>query len=349
MSRNSEKTRLHPARRRALDPYRLPLLQWCVEHRGDLPDEPCEIRIEGRPFVVDPPELALLRRLQTWDDPRSRDRWEMLSQWVALQAKCTEDLQRLAVSPEEGRAPTYSFQAELMLDYAIGIALINEMQEIVHGAVGGGSMEQAREFSNLRHRMQRWLQEVRDAIAESERLRAQDLSSVLTTLDRRTGPAPRELSEPAGAAVDRPVRRERHREQARKRRARRTPEATLTRHLVQALIVAVGVGVIVTGLPDRSGVTPLDPGEFDRIEAVVGCVSRPTSLFLRADRGMWERLGDEGREELLADVAQVASDHRYTGVLLEDADGRPLAQWLSLRGGRVLSAGETQEASGVPE
>ena len=48
--------------------------------------------------------------------------------------------------------------------------------------------------------------------------------------------------------------------------------------------------------------------------------------------GAWESLSQAGRDELLKNLAGLARDFSYNGMLIRTSEGRPVANWLNVGG-----------------
>jgi hypothetical protein len=263
-----------------------------------------------------------------------------LAEGFALLAKSADDLTKLIRVSNEGEL--YTAQAQLMLDYALGMALLGEMQKRVDGFVAAGEVAQAKALSGLRHRLSYALYEVNREIADSERKRAETLYACLTD----EADVPRSREAPASTAslmagVDERPRAKRRRPRKRKaatERAGLTGTSLLAIALGGAAVLWLGQFVVPRAL--RAEPTMLDRVAFSDIDEVRSVEARPPSLFLQVDDGTWSELSEAERRAVVQRVSRKLARHDYRGALIETTQGRPVAQWLATRGISLLDAVE---------
>ena len=117
----------HPRYQRALQPY-LKKLQAINTDSGSAPDQPVALKIGERKLRLSPWEKA--RIAEFFDKEAGDTDWSVLvAHGSALIAKAMVDVERLRRDPTS--SVFYALQAELMLDSAIGAALMKEIRELV--------------------------------------------------------------------------------------------------------------------------------------------------------------------------------------------------------------------------
>jgi hypothetical protein len=331
-----QSSRGHTARQTALASYLEQIEGWRVEHPEPPLHQSTEIALGGGKLFLEGPEVGLIVQPTP---PGACD----LAEGFALLAKSADDLTQLMRVSNEGEL--YTAQAKLMLDYALGMALMGETQNRVEGFVAAGDVAQAKALSRLRHRLSYALYEVNREIADSERKRAETLFACLTdetdeTDARRSHEVPASIAKARVGVDERPGLRDRRRRR-RKAAAKRTG-LTGTSFLAIAL---GGAAILWLGqfvVPRALNVEPpiLDRSAFSGIAGVRSVEARPPSLFLQVDDNTWSELSETERRGVVQRVSRKLARHDYRGALIETTQGRPVAQWLADRGTSLLDSVE---------
>jgi hypothetical protein len=263
---------------------------------------------------------------------------------VALKMKIASDRARLRQVLTVRSHDLYIAQAELMLNAAMGMALMREIQHAIDEEVRCGRMAPAKQWNELKNDLNGAVAATRRMLADSERQWAEALSDTMT--DR-----PRD----ADVALDRyaPLMQQlavEERERERLARARSRAREALaklpsrTELLVAALAVTTAIWLGFVKLPDHfaTGLPALTVEDFPRNDGFLEVVARPPSLYATIDGDIWHGLDQDSRRHLVRTVSSVLLTFGYSGVHLKTEDGRPVAQWLLQNGVTLIEKDETR-------
>ena len=165
-----------PQRERALGPYLEKLRSW--NEAGGEPadlDRSARIRVGKHAVTVRPWERARIRDAFRPGDGAAP--WtRLLAQGIALLTKTLVDVGQLQRNPHMPLEEMYRVQAELMLDTAIGMALLRETQDAIDGLVFSGSVEEAKQLSEFRNKVARTVNGIKRLLSETERKQAENIA-----------------------------------------------------------------------------------------------------------------------------------------------------------------------------
>lgn len=295
---------------------------------------------------------------------------------TALLAKCDEDLTRLQQLGEQSAELLYAAQAALMLDTAIGSALVRETQQRIDDLLKSGALDEARNLSRFHHVLRNTVFGVRKSIDGEAREQAESLadqmtmrggalaaepgstdaerdrSSIRDDARRSTGPATQaDATHPESAP-----RTESWVERRAKRRTERGAKpsgvaVSSSARMARTRLLAVGFLVscllwLAGWLPDarRNRRPPFPRPTGDAASVVVRIDDRAPSLFVFVDGRAWRELGESGEEELVRELSRLAATRGYSGLLLRDERGLPVARWH--RGDDVVLLAKVEETPG---
>jgi hypothetical protein len=281
------------------------------------------------------------------DDPPGLAR--SVAHALALREKVLADKARLATCGEHGSRELYTVQAELMLDTAMGTAILREMQAVVDGLVQQGALDLAKQLNGLCHEARGWVARASKSIAESERERAQRLAATL-------GDRAQERREVSVRACEKRLaralaeQRSRMRREARLRRRAREALAKLpSRTEVLTLVLGLALAVWLLGihLPGnaRGVVPPVTAADLPRAEVFTLVEARPPSLYLTVDGAAWERFSQDKRTLVIENVSAAIAPVGYHGIHVATEHGRPVARWLERGGVRLIDEPEADPAA----
>ena len=331
---------------------RQPALDAYVErlHRQFAESEAASLRegidVAGLRVVVEPWVAEAIRDSLAFGlggDPQS----VLLTQAIALRMKIVEDASHLK---RELSAPTrqlYVLQAELMLDTAITMALLREIQQTIDDEVRAGHLERAKQWTQLKNSMNGAATGLKSMLADSERRRAdvltedltdQPATAAATVTPRRYEPLMQEL---AAQETERRKLARAH------RRARQTLDhlPSRTELLVACLAIAVAGWLGFVKLPEhfKPPLHVLAVKDFPRSDGFLEIEARPPSLYITLDSATWSALSRDERLHQVRTVSSVLLTNDYTGVWLRNEEGRPVAQWLLGSGVQLLEQNEVRE------
>jgi hypothetical protein len=333
-----------PRRIRALEPYLARLRSW-----NEAPDAgPAQIRVGTRAVRVESWERRLLREEPTAGGSGRDDMAGLLAQGLALVAKSLVDLQRLSDAGGHHAVDLFALQADLMLDAAIGIALLRELQVTVDTLVRGGRVEDARRITEFRNRLNRLVAEVKNTISDSERRRAETLSGGLgggDALGRLAAEIDAHVVQERAAQEKQEQEtpsRSRWRPWAR-RRLRRAGNAlrivvpSRTSVLAAGVVMAAAVWVGLVAVPSAV-VRARDPRPVAvlRTGPILGVDARAPSVYVTVEAVAWDTLGESERLRAMHDLVRGVPSEDWSGVFVRTSDGRPVARWLRSAGIALL-------------
>lgn len=339
-----------PQRERALNPYLEKLRAW-NEAGSDAAElnRPARIRVGERAVTIRPWERARIREAFGADE-RAAPAWaSLLAQGVALLTKSMVDVEQLRRDPHLPLETMYRLQAELMLDTAIGMALLRETQDAIDQLVFSGDVEQAKQLSEFRHKLARVVNEIKRLLSASEQEQAASLSGSPAAKLSRPGSGSQDALERLAGALEAAEDRPTGWSAIRKRR-RHIPTSVVmpvrvpnrTEVLGVLLFLTLAAWVMFVRVPAELVERPRQltrwatsrPDLFERFEA------RPPSLFVTLAPGAWESLARTDRREILKNLAAVAKDSGYRGVHVRTGEGRPVGRWLEVSGFAEIEQGE---------
>jgi hypothetical protein len=255
-----------------------------------------------------------------------------------------------AVDPAEEQL--YALQADLMLDTAIGMALLREMQKAQDDLVRDGEVALAKRLSKFQHKMRNALSDVKKMIGESEQERAELISDNLTDQPRQESVSldGMLLDRAASKAAEDYEQAKFKSRAAEKARAALTKLPSRTNILMYAFALTLAIWLGAVKLPQLIAIEPpaLTKSDFPQAAAFLEVRAKLPSVFIEVDAAAWREMDEPRRIALVEMTGEVLDNSGYSGALLRTERGRPLAQWMR-SGGAVLieeteSAGETTQA-----
>jgi hypothetical protein len=372
-----------PNRLRALEPYLQKLRRWNDDSgvQDGTIERAARIRVGARTLSVGAWERIQIQVAFREEMSATRDAARLMALAVALLTKSYVDVERFNAHERSAATDFYALQAELMLDSAIGASLLQETQTLVDALVIAGKVEEAKKVSEFRHKLHGVVGEVKKIIADSEAALAEELGlgtpkppvSVDGTLDR--------LAQKVADEVERIERRKRSRKlagepreapdadesllapalfSARSRKPRTVPNGGLlpvapsfdrTRALaaILAILILAWAGLVEvprhfeTEPPAAPILEASHPNLFEELQ------SRPPSLYVTVRSIPWSTLGETERRSAVERAGRDASERGYRGVVFRTHAGRPVAQWLSASGAKLIPPAEPAGPAEVAE
>jgi len=344
----------HPARRLALDPYVTRVRSWCLDNERTGRHQQISLRLGFQTLTFEPPEFAMMLRSARAGEETPAGEDVLPLETLGWLTKSHEDLANLRSLKDPTSRAVFALQAELMLDSALGAALLAELESRIEELTLFEDDRSAGALTQLREFLHATVSEVSATISGSERERAGELASSLT--DRPLAPA--RTGAPAPPQQQRAVRQERA---PAKEAAVAAPkptraavsvgsgrrEVTSTAFLGIALVLALAIWLGLFVMPRFSGpaIEPLTISDFDDSIGLSDVEARPPSMFVQVDRDRWRSLDEAGRLAVVEDVAHVLARKNYTGALFETGEGRPVAQWLRDRGTQLIGEPVDRESA----
>jgi hypothetical protein len=315
-------------------------------------DGPLKIRLHQSLLILDPWESDQIRLYYESATPPEAGCPAIVAQGAALLLKSASDMNDVMSQSSSSEEQLYALQAELMLDTAIGMALLREAQKAQNDLVRGGEVAQAKTLSRFQHKLRNALADVKKMIGESERERADQITDHLTAEPRQESASPQKLSmnSAAAEAAEQYDRLKLQGKLKKRARAALTLLPSRTDLLIYALLIALAAWLGAIKLPQVAvneppllGLTDLQgEGIFLQADA------KPPSLYLEVDAAAWSELSAEAQMGIVESVGDLLAANGYSGALLRSAKKRPLAQWLQGRGAALLESDEAAAAAGRP-
>jgi len=336
-------TRAH-RRQPALDPYVERLHRHFAESEASSLQD--GIDVAGRRVVVEP-----------WIGEAIRDslafglggdaHFALLTQAIALRMKIVRDASHLKRELTGPTRELYVVQAELMLDTAMTMALLREIQQAIDDEVRAGQMDRAKQWTQLKHSMHGAATGLKSTLADSERRRADVLTDDLTD-------QPASAAQTAAPNRYAPMMQKLAAQEAERKRLAQVRRRALkvldhlpsrTELLVASLAIAVAVWLGFVKLPEhfRAPLPVLAVKDFPRSDGFLEIEARPPSLYVTLDSAAWSTMSREQRTQLVRTASSVLLTNDYTGAWMRTVDGRPVAQWLSGSGVRLLEEDELRK------
>jgi hypothetical protein len=265
---------------------------------------------------------------------------ELVAHACAFLAKYGGDMAALQPAGASEQNALYTAQAELMLDVAIGTALLRELQPAIDEAVRAGEISRAKIFSQLVHRVRSAVSSAEKIIGDAGRSDAAKLVEAMTDRPRDTQSSAA-MDQVAREIGDDYERKERGAKQKREILQRvRWPSSTEMLALTLACSLVLLVAAVI--LPQAVRQTPATLTLEDLPGGVVTEVRcRPPSLYVSLDRAVWESADPMQRESILGEVTSVLlAEDAYRGAWITTNDGVPIAVWWRGTGVRLLEVVE---------
>jgi len=358
-----ESKRRHPAREKALKPYLEKLRGWIAQVADADPESSARINIGTRSVTLEGWDRLQLCEYFDQGHGTVSEPAELMAHAIALVLKTVFDVERLKKDEQLESSNLYALQAELMLDTALGMALLDETQQAIDGWVQAGRVVDAKAMNLFRHQISRAISEAKKRIADSEIQQAEALSLTLGERRQRPEPGPAGISiaavspvvEPIDSGEDSdsvviddeppPTRRRRGRRKESARRAGALPGAidpvnypSLTKVLSVFLAAAVVLFVLVVLVPkffERS-LPPMLRSDMPNAEQFESLDAMPPSIYVTVSAERWQHFDDQARRRMIDDLGRHAASAGYTGVLLRTSEGRPVARWFPERGYELI-------------
>ena len=281
-----------------------------------------------------------------------------VAQAVSLMVKCKVDLARCRSLESAGER--FQIQAELMLDLAVGTALVRRLQQCSDAALAEGEHESVHALSKLQHELRNGILRARQAIGESERVHAQQIADDLFPLVE-DGPEEADSAQTAeGAGGDSGAAEAMSKTAAdiaeadgSRRPSRPAPKVVLRDQAPSAgsgarwqflalLMVAVAVWGGVQrfrgeGATEQPATRSVATASFGTAPGVVFVQDRHPYVVLSVDAPFWDERDVEARLGWVQELVGQAESRGYQGLVVRNAAGQPLAEWSLDLPARLLS------------
>jgi hypothetical protein len=311
------------------------------------PTQSDSIPFENAEVKVGPWAARAIHRFCSAPNPNNGKVEELVTQGVAVMAKCRADLFQGDVDTTN-LAQTYTRQAEMMLDVAVGTVVVGELQSESNALLAKGNIDDAGELNRFQHDVRHVVQDVRNALSESEKRRANEIASAfLEEVVQPSVESDREAPVAAAAApLSRSAATSRRRGSAEVPVGRRPPvfrinPPRVTRARGFLLPVAVFltlVGVGIYGLVRNAGL-PIQGDASESLNAAMAGVrgitevqDRMPYIVLTVHSDFWTSSSKPERRDWIKGISRTVERHGYSGLVVRSTSGVPLVEWVQDRG-----------------
>lgn len=323
----------------------VPYIAWLRDHcRAMAPQQPnageTRISFGQRTLTLDPWAIERLQESLA-ETAAPAEHCVLLTEIVALLLKCMADGERFAAASTDKVAQYYRLQAELMLDSNLGNSLVGRAQREVDSLVQRGMTEEARQLSDVMHKLRRSLIEVNrnaGAKVETPSVEQPSVEALFVENTGHTIPSPDQAVEWAADLTED--------DETISHPEPPVTGAGRTRFLAGVLALALGLWFAAVELPRLFGSHPRQLRISDlQIPAVeLSLHSRWPGLYVEVRNESWSTLGPEEQKRLVDDLVEHASQREFTSILVRTVDGRSLAQWWPGRDVRWIDADDGEES-----
>lgn len=289
--------------------------------------------LDGEEIVVDEWALGQLEQfLRASED--SGETEQLVADSIALLTKYASDLKRSGLAADSRSFSNPATEAELMLDAAIGMALVKQIQAVIDRLLQEGSIQEARPLSRFHHTLRHAAFDARNRINTAQHGRLDDL-----TTDLAAAVGHEEAAEPAQEDHPDASRKKRVRTQTQIRPARAriliqpSKKPSKLPNLTEILILLVVIAFAVRFGGEKLQPEPVVLHPAPTAKAISAIDSkwnfefRYPAVFATVESANWDDLDPVERHALLLRVSQLVGTHGYSGLFLTSTDGTPLAQW----------------------
>jgi intracellular sulfur oxidation DsrE/DsrF family protein len=327
---------------RVLDAYVDRIRCW-----SSAPAQSDSIPFENAEVEVGPWAARAIHRFCSAPNPTKGEAEELVTQGVAVMAKCRTDLRQGGIDTAD-LTQTFARQAEMMLGVAVGTVVVRALQQKSNALLTEGNNEDAGELNQFQHDVRHAVQDVRNALNENEKRRANEIASAFlkegvqpSVESDRGAPVAAPAAPPSrSAATSRPRRR------AEVPASRRPhvfhvdpPRPTRVRGFlipIAGFLALVAVGIY--GLARNAG-TPIQGDASESLIAAMADVrgitevqDRMPYIVLTVHADFWASSGESERHDWIGELSRTVERHGYTGLLVRTTSGVPLAEWVRDRG-----------------
>lgn len=311
-------------------------------------------RLEGEPPPLHP-SIALDKWEQSaLDDALSANgngkRYSaLLIEGVAFQTKYYSELDEQETEEFTSADSREKTREDLVVNAAIGLALMDEMQRVVDTMVLSGSMGEAKKLTGFRNKLSQIVHEIKARVGAEGYDEAEELSRGMVSPPEaaKKAAAPVEIDSDEACAVRPGALVEKDEGPPKPIKLNRNAHVRLGKpveeqqsHFKKLLVVfAVSVaawmilvmpGALETPLPE------LTAPELPPFEAVLEVDARPPSLFIVVSGKRWNGMASDRRLQWVEQIGETASASGYTGIHVRTDRGTPVAQWLKEKGARLV-------------
>ncbi len=268
----------------------------------------------------------------------------LLIEGVAFQTKHYSDLDRLETEEHSSAESSERNRETLIVNAAIGLALMNEMQRVVDSMVLSGHMGEAKKLTGFRNKLSQIVHEIKDRVGtegydEAEELGRELVSPVERTKQTTGAARPAELVEP-NESPPKPIKLNRYKNLRMAKPVEERESHSRKLFVVFAVAVVAWMILVLPGM-FRAPLPELTAPELPPLEGVLEVDARPPSLFIVVSAKSWNGMAADSRLRWVEQTGEIASASGYTGIHILTDEGAAVAQWLKERGAQLVETSAT--------
>jgi hypothetical protein len=345
-------------RTKILAPY-LERLGIGVDTDGKPVELPAIIDADDYILELDDWERSVLRDHPAGTDAKGRPWPSLVSQGLAFQMRYIERAAFFdgAEVPASERAKMIG---HLIIDGAIGITLLDDLQWAINRLIREGQVQVARRLTEFRNAVNQNVSRVRsyadaETFARSESAAAELSDGQIQEYWPEIPPETEGEGQPVSAArkpSPRPSRPKRPPKQVAKPLPPRPPvrdEDPNSSRLLSLTIVLVVSGLLWSFVSPRDASFEPPPTltqqDFAKVPSIAEIEARPPSLYVTFSATEWREMGEMQRWRAVEQIGTIATEAGYLGAHMRTSDGKTVGQWLKRRGVKTINISGDRDPS----
>ena len=319
---------------------------------GEDADEPLEeppTNVDAGDYVLelDEWERTVIRSYSSGTDAKGRPWPSLVTEGLAFQLRCIERASVLDGAEVDTPDQFAHLIGHLIIDGAIGITLLDELQWAINRLIREGQVRVAGRLAEFRNAVNLNVSRVRSYVDAETFGRTESAANELSCGGIQQSwpeiPEGEDDEEPPPKTVavrSRPVLPAVRRKTVAVAEPRQPVESSSSRVLSLTIVFVVSGMLWSLLLPRGAGSEPpptLTQRDFVEIPSVSEVVARPPSLYVTFGNPEWQEMGELKRWRALEQIGTIATGAGYTGALMRTADGETVGQWSKRRGAKAVN------------
>jgi hypothetical protein len=343
-------TRPLATRARILEPY-LKRLGIGSDAEGDTRELPAIVDAGDYILELDEWDRTVLRDHASGKDAKGRPWPSLVSEGLAFQLRYIERAAYFdgAEIPELEEAKVYG---HLIIDGAIGITLIDDLQWAINRLIREGQVQIAGRLADFRNAVNQNLSRVRsyggaEIFARSQAAADELSDGQIQECWPEIAAEPEDQEQPEATArkpSPAPQRSRLRRKETAKPlplsppRQAEDPTSSRLLSLTAVLIVSGMIWSFLTPRDERFEPPPaLTQQDFSHVPSISKVEARPPSLYVTFSAPRWEEMGELQRWRAIEQISTIATDAGYNGAHMRTSEGETVGQWLKRRGVKTIN------------
>jgi hypothetical protein len=297
-------------------------------------------------------DRAVLRDHPSGTDAQGRPWPGLVSQGLAFQMRYIERVAFFdgAEVPESEYAKV---EGHLVIDGAIGITLLDDLQWAINRLIREGQVQVARRLTDFRNAVNQNVSRVRsyagaETFARSEAAADELSDGQVQQLWPEIPPEAEEDEEQAPARAPKSAPSMQRFKMRRKETAKPLPpppssdaEDSSSSRLLSLTAALILSGMIWSFMSPRDGrfVPPptLTQQDFVDVPSISRVEARPPSLYVTFSAHQWQEMGELARWRAIEQIGTIATDAGYNGAHMRTSEGETVGQWSKHRGVKTIN------------